>query len=193
MVDEAALRDWFCREILPLDGSLTRFIKRNWRVADDVADLRHDMYELLIKGAREGLPVSTRNYLFAVARNHLINRAKREQVVSFEVVADLETLAPHLEVFDAERGLIARDGLRRVHAGLQKLSPRVREIVRLRKIHGLSVHQTAERLGIGHDAVNHQLMMGMKALTDHMLGGSGRIVRPTAKSRQKHEKEEGVG
>ena len=29
----------------------------------------------------------------------------------------------------------------------------------------------------GKDAVNHQVMMGMKALADHMLGGAGRIVR----------------
>lgn len=177
MVDDEAIEDWFCREVLPLERSLTHFIRRNWRVADDVIDLRHDVYELAIAGARNGLPVRTRQYMFTVARNHLINQARRARIVSFDLVADLETIDRDIDMFEAERHLDARDALRQVLAGLEKLSPRVREIVQLRKIDGLTVKETAERLGIGKDAVNHQVMMGMKALADHMLGGSGRIVR----------------
>lgn len=79
----------------------------------------------------------------------------------------------------------ARDALRRVQEGLDKLSPRVREIVSLRKIDGLNVQETADQLGIGKDAVNHQVMMGMKALADHMLGGSGRIIRQKFRRREK--------
>ena len=72
----------------------------------------------------------------------------------------------------------ARDELRHVLTGLEKLSPRVRQIVELRKIEGLSSLETAQQLGISKDAVNGQLVMGMKAVANHMLGGSGRIVRP---------------
>ncbi|CAN5422360.1 RNA polymerase sigma factor [soil metagenome] len=178
MVDDKALEDWFCREVLPLERSLTHFIRRNWRVADDVVDLRHDVYELAITGGRAALPLNTRNYVFTIARNHLINRAKRERIVSFDLVADLETIDRDVDMFEAERHLSARETLRRFHEGLEKLSPRVREIVKLRKIDGLNVQETADRLGIGKDAVNHQVMMGMKALADFMLGGTGKIVRP---------------
>ena len=188
MVDDEALDEWFCREVLPLEGSLTRFIRRNWRVADDVMDLRHDVYELAFAGARKELPVNTRQYLFTVARNHLINSAKRARIVSFEHVADLETVDRDVDMFEAERHMTARDGLRRVLAGLEKLSPRVREIVELRKIEGLTPQETADRLGIGKDAVNGQLVMGMKALANHMLGGSGRIVRPRYGMRGRGEK-----
>lgn len=177
MVDDEAIEDWFCREVLPLERPLTHFIRRNWRVADDVIDLRHDVYELAIAGARKGLPMLTHQYMLTVARNHLINQAKRARIVSFDLVADLETVDRDIDMFEAERHLEARDALRQVVAGLEKLSPRVREIVQLRKIEGLTVKETAERLGIGKDAVNHQVMMGMKALADHMLGGTGRIVR----------------
>lgn len=178
MVDDEALDQWFCREVLPLEPSLTRFIRRNWRVADDVMDLRHDVYEFAFAGARKELPVNTQQYLFTVARNHLINSAKRARIVSFEHVADLETVAGDIDILQAERHLTARDSLRRALAGLEKLSPRVREIVELRKIEGLTPQETADRLHIGKDAVNGQLVIGMKALANHMLGGSGRIVRP---------------
>lgn len=185
MVEDEALNDWFCQKVLPLEGSLTRFIRRNWRIADDVIDLRHDIYELAFTGARRGLPVCTRRYVFTVARNHLINSARRAQVVSFELVADLETIDRDVDFLEAERHLAAREGLRRVVAGLEKLSPRVREIVELRKIEGLTPKETADRLGIGKDAVNGQLVMGMKALADHMRGGSGKVVRPRYDARGK--------
>lgn len=177
MDKDAAVREWFCREVLPLEPSLLRFIRRNWPVADDATDLMHDVYELAITGARSAIPHHTPGYLFTVARNHLINRAKRARIVSFDLVADLETVVADVDMFEAERQLHARDALRRVQAGLERLSPRVREIVLLRKLEGLDVAETSARLGIGKDAVNHQLAMGMKALADYMLGGTGKIVR----------------
>lgn len=177
MVSDDEIRDWFREEVLPLERSLTSFIRRNWRVADEVMDLRHDVYELAIAGARGGIPASTRQYLFTVARNHLINRAKRARIVSFELVADIEMVDREVDMFEAERHLGAREALRMVQDGLAKLTPRVREIMQMRKIEGLSVAETAERLGIGSDAVRQQTVFGMRALTDHMMGGAGRIVR----------------
>ena len=186
---DAAIREWFCREVLPLEPSLSRFIRRNWPAADDTKDLLHDVYELAITGARSAIPQNTPGYLFAVARNHLINRAKRARIVSFELVADLETVVVERDMFEAERQLHARDALRRAQAGIEKLSPRVREIVLLRKVEGLDVAETSERLGIGKDAVNHQLAMGMKALADHMLGGAGKIVRRRYSARRAERSE----
>lgn len=177
MVDLGELDAWFQREVLPLERSLVHFVRRNWRVEDDVMDFTHDIYELVYAGARKGLPISSRQYVFTVARNHLINKARRARIVSFELVADLETLDHLVDPLEAEGQLEARDALRHVQAGFEKLSPRVREIVWLRKVYGFNAQETAERLGIGHDAVHHQLMLGMKALTDHMLGGTGKIVR----------------
>ncbi|MGC4110315.1 MAG: sigma-70 family RNA polymerase sigma factor [Nocardioides sp.] len=187
MIDDDLLEAWFCQEVLPLERSLTNFIRNNWRVPEEVPDLRHDVYELVIAGARRGLPTSTRHYLFTVARNHLINRAKRARIVSFDLVADLEMVERDIDLLATERHLSAREALRQVQLGLEKLSPRVREIVWLRKIEGLNVAETAARLGIGKDAVNHQVMMGMKALADHMLGGSGKVVRPPRPTRLKRE------
>jgi len=183
MIGEEAIEDWFCREVLPLERSLTHFIRRNWRVEDDVIDLRHDVYELAIASARNALPGNTRALLYTIARNHLINRAKRERIVSFDLVADLETIEQDVDLFATERQLTARDALRRVYAGMELLSPRVREIVHLRKFEGLGTQETADRLGVGVDAVKQQLRLGIQALADFMLGGSGKIVRPQFKRR----------
>jgi RNA polymerase sigma-70 factor (ECF subfamily) len=178
VVDEPTLNAWFCEEVLPLERALTSFIRRNWRVGDDVADLRQDIYERALTGARAGIPTHTRQYLFSVARNHLINGAKRAQVVSIELVADMSLLEVGLDDFQTERQLSAREELRQAQRGLDQLPRRCREIVWLRKVEGLTTRETAERLGVSHDTVEKQITQGMRALVDFMLGGSGRIRRP---------------
>jgi RNA polymerase sigma-70 factor (ECF subfamily) len=183
MVDEETLNLWFCREVLPLERALTSFIRRNWRISADVTDLRQDIYERALAGARAEIPAHTRHYLFTVARNHLINQAKRAQVVSIELVADMSSMERQFEGFASDRQLSARDELRRTQQGLDRLPARCREVVWLRKVEGLSTRETAERLGIGTDTVEKQITHGMRALADFMLGGDGKIRRPFAARR----------
>jgi len=180
MLDDAALHRWFCQEVLPLEASLTRYIRRNWRAADDVADIRQEVYESALTGARSGIPASTSAYVHTIARNALINRFRRSQVVSFELVADLDGSGGQLEIFAEERGVIARDELRRALEGLNRLPPRCREVVRLRKVEGYTTRETADRLGVTLHTVERQLTLGMRALVDFMLGGSGKIDRKAA-------------
>ena len=184
MVDDQRLNRWFCDAVLPLEAALTRFIRRNWSDDSDVVDLRQEIYERALVGARAAIPTHTRQYLYTVARNHLINRARREQIVSFELVADMSSFDRGFDAFGAERELSARDELRRAMAGLNQLPPRCREVVVLRKVDGLTTKETAERLGISINTVEKQMTQGMRALVDHMLGGSGKIHRPAALRRR---------
>jgi RNA polymerase sigma-70 factor (ECF subfamily) len=178
MVDEATLNRWFATEVLPLERALTGFINCNWRMSADVTDLRQDIYERALTGARAGIPVHTRHYLFTVARNHLINQARRGRVVSIELVADTSALEAEPAEFGVEQQLSAREELRRTQRGLEQLPPRCREVIWLRKVEGLSTRETAERLGVTVDTVEKQTTQGMRALVDFMLGGNGKIRRP---------------
>jgi RNA polymerase sigma factor (sigma-70 family) len=187
MTDETALKAWFCREILPLEPALIRFIRRNWRNESDISDLRQEVYERVLEGASRSLPLQAKPFLFTVARNHLINSAKRAQIISFEVVQDLESSTVAMDTMTPDRHLTARDELRRVQAGLDRLPPRCREVVRLRKVEGLSTREVAARLGVGVDTVEQQTVHGMRALVDFMLGGSGKIQRGAAARRGKSE------
>src|SRR3546814_5605231 len=90
MVDDDALNAWFVREVLPLERALTSYIRRNWRVPEDVFELRQDIYENALIGARRGLPQNARPYVYTVARNHLINHAKRAR--SEEHTSELQSL-----------------------------------------------------------------------------------------------------
>lgn len=187
MIDDATLKAWFFREVFPLEAALTRYIRRNWRNESDVADLRQEIYARVYSAARERLPLQTKPFLFTTARNHLINLARRAQVVSIELVADLESSFVVVDAVTPDRHLTARDELRRVQAALDRLPPRCREVVVLRKIEGLSTKAVAARLNIGVDAVEQQMVHGMRALVDFMMGGSGKIRRPPARKRRPAE------
>ena len=168
MIDDQALKEWFCREVLPLERALSAFIRRNWRDAADVVDLRQDIYERVLLEARHGLAAQAGQFVYTVARNHLINRAKRARIVSFDVVADLDAISGN-DVPDPERQLLAREELRRIQVGLEQLPPRCREVVLLRKIRGLSARETANELGIGVDTVEKQMTLGHLKLSIPML------------------------
>lgn len=190
MVEDQVLRAWFCREVLPLEPRLMAYIARNWRAQDELADLRQEIYERVLTGASRGLPLLAAPYLFTTARNHLISRARRAQIISFELVADPEAVVSEADVLTPERHASGREELQRVQQGLEQLPRRCREILWLRKVQHMSSRAVAEKLGISVDVVDHQTSFGLRALVDFMLGGSGRIARGTrrpAKLRQVNE------
>ena len=88
-----ALDRWFVDEVLPLEPALMRMLRRHWRRADDIADLRQEVYTRVYESAgRDGLPSNTGAYVFRSARNLLIDQARRARVISFDLVAELEEL-----------------------------------------------------------------------------------------------------
>jgi RNA polymerase sigma-70 factor (ECF subfamily) len=183
LIDNDDLKAWFCEEVLPLEPALMRFIRRHWRVAEDVVDIRQDVYARVLEAASRALPANAAGYVFTTAKNALINRARRASVISIDVVADIQEVAADGDWLTPERHVAGREALRRLARGMDMLPPRCREIIRLRKVEGLSTREVANCLGIGVDAVQQQTMLGMRALTDFMLGGDGRIRRPIKKSR----------
>jgi len=185
LTKEDALRAWFCQEVLPLERSLTAFIRRNWRTASEVCDLRQDIYERVLEGARSGIPTVASAYVYTVARNHLISLARRERIVSMDYVADMEALPTHDDPLTPERYASSREELRRVQSGLDNLPVRCREIISMRKVEGLSSREVAQRLGIGIDAVDKQTSTGMRALVDFMRGGEGKVHRPIRAKRER--------
>lgn len=185
MVDDRELRDWFCREVLPLERPLTRFIRRNYSRIDDVVDIRQEVYAAALKGAHREVPTNTSAYVFAIARNNLINRSRRDHVVSFELAADMEALGQEFEIDDLDRHLVARDELRRALKGIRQLPARCAQVVHLRKVEGYSTKETADHLGVTTHTVERQLTLGMRALADYMLGGSGTVRRELGRTNAK--------
>lgn len=170
MTDASDLDAWFVAEVLPLEAALTRFIRRNWTDQDEVTDLRQEVYARVYDGGRRGRPLQTRPFVFAAARNLLIDRARRARVVRIETVTDLEALHVPMDEAPADRRLIAREELKRLQEALDRLPPRCRQVVQMRKIEGVSQREVARRMGITEDTVERQVSNGVRALAEALFG-----------------------
>jgi RNA polymerase sigma-70 factor (ECF subfamily) len=168
-VNAAALEEWFVREVLPLEAMLMQFLRHNWRDKSDIEDMRQEIYIRVCEAAEREIPKSAKSFLFATARNLLIDMARKESVVPIEAVADMESLGIELDTPSPDRSAIAKDELRKLQNALDKLPPRHREAVVLGRIEGLSGREIASRMGIAETTASQHLKLGMHALTDLYL------------------------
>lgn len=177
------LSAWFVDQVLPLEGVLERYLRRNWRDAGEIADLRQEVYARVFDGCAQRRPESAQAFVLSTARNLLIDRARRAQIVSIETFADMDALAPTVDELSPERHLAARSELRLLQLALNLLPARCREVIELRKIEGLSQREVASRMGITEDTVERQVSKGVRALALALqttgLGGDG-ASRPAA-------------
>lgn len=164
------LRAWFVREVVPLEPELMQYLQHNWRNRSDIVDLRQEVYARVFDAARTQIPERTRQFVFTTARNLLINRVLHEQIVPIEAVADLEALEIAKDAPDPERSVIAREELRRLQVALDRLPPRCREAIVLRKIENLSIHEITQRMGVSEKTVKTHLTNGVRALTEALYG-----------------------
>jgi RNA polymerase sigma-70 factor (ECF subfamily) len=163
------LDNWFVCEVLPLEPALVRYLRRNCREEDEIADLRQEVYVRLYEAAGQKRPDLIKPFVFATARNLLIDRARRAHIVSIEAFSDLDMLDLCVDELTPERHATGHEELLLLQAALEELPDRCREVVKLRKIDGLSQREVANHMGITEDTVEKQISKGMRALANAML------------------------
>jgi RNA polymerase sigma-70 factor (ECF subfamily) len=163
-------RAWFVRDVLPLEAALVQFLHHSWRNKEDIADLRQEIYVRVYEAARKQIPYPAKPFVFAVARNLLIDRIRRKHIVPIEIASDWEALNVAADEPSPDRSVIARDELDRLQAALDRLPPRCREAVVLGRIETLTRRQIAERMGISEATVTEHLTKGMRVLANILYG-----------------------
>lgn len=164
---------WFVDEVLVLEAALLGYLRRHWRDVEEIVDLRQETYARVYAAARRARPTHVKAFVFMTARNLMIDRARRAQVVSIDTIADFESLPVIVDEPNAEEQLSSRQELRALREALQKLPRRCREIVVMRKIQGRSQRDVANALGIAEGTVEKQIGKGIRKLADLLYGQGG--------------------
>lgn len=170
VVPSAEVKAWFVREILPLEAMLMRFLHKNWRNASDVEDLRQEVYAHVLKSAESTIPERCKPFVFATARNVLVDRLRKESIVPIDLAADLDLITVQDDTPGPERTTYARDTLRKLQLALDQLPPRSREALLLKRVEGLSRKEIAERMGIAEQSVGNHVQRAMLVLADLLYG-----------------------
>jgi RNA polymerase sigma-70 factor (ECF subfamily) len=167
---DEALEAWFIREIVAHEEALVRYLSRHWPKQNEIFDLRQEVYVRVYETARVARPLTPRAFLFTTARNLLVDRVRRQRIVSIDAVGDLEALNVLVDELSPERQLHARQELRRLTQAFDDLPPRCREAVWMRRVDELPQKEIAARLGITEKVVEKHITLGMRRLVDAMFG-----------------------
>jgi RNA polymerase sigma factor (sigma-70 family) len=158
------LDTWFKREILAHEASLVRYLFRAWPNRQEVFDLRQDIYVRVYEAAAKARPQTPKYFLFATARHLITDRIRRKRIVSIDAVGDLDALNVLIEEISPEQRISAHEELRRLAEAIDRLPPRCREVVWLRRVDEVPQKDVASRLGITQKVVEKHVMKGMKLL-----------------------------
>lgn len=169
---------WFAEEVQPHEPALRSWLRARFPALSDIDDLVQDTYARLFR-ARKTRPIEeARPYLFATARNAANTLCRRGKVVSFEALAETNALGVAEEARDPAESVAHKQELAMLAEAISVLPTRCRQILTLRKLHGLSHREIAARLGIAENTVNAQAALGVLRCREYLesrgLGQGGR-------------------
>jgi len=189
---QAPLDTWFEREILAHEGALVRYLTRIWPNRDEVHDLRQEIYIRVYEAAAKSRPHAAKSFLFTTARNLLADRIRRERIVSIEAVGDLEVLDVLIDEVSPERWLGARQELKRVAQAFDRLSPKCRRVLWMRRVEQLTQKEVASVLRVNEKTVEKHLAKGVRLIADYLFGSkSTSEATKTAAGEAQSERERG--
>lgn len=178
--------DWFAREVLPHEAALLRYLARVWPNPADIQDIRHDAYVRILENAARLKPTAPKSLLFTTARNLMIDRARRNQIVPIDLLEDLDSLNVLVDEVTPERRASIRQQLVNVTLAVNRLPEKCREVLWLCRVENLSQKQIAAKLGITAGTVEKQMARGARLLADFLSEPDTRE-KQTRKTRRSRE------
>jgi RNA polymerase sigma-70 factor (ECF subfamily) len=166
MPETDTLDNWFVREVLPHEAALLRYLARVWPDASEIQDIRHDAYVRILESAHRLRPTAPKALLFSIARNLIIDRARRSRIVPIDLLGDLDSLNVLVDEVTPERRASIRQQLVRVTAAVNRLPTRCREVLWLRRVEGCSQKEIAAKLGVSEGTVEKHMMHAARLLAD---------------------------
>ncbi len=166
--DRAARHAWFKSVVLPHEAALRRHVRRLSASGVDIDDIISEALIRAYTSADYTRIDNGRAFLFAVARNLLIDLARRRAVVSFDYMADLDKLNLADGAPSAETVVSARDEVRRLQQIVDALPPQCRRVFVMRRIDDLDLEEIAARLSLSVSTVEKHLSKAMALLTAGM-------------------------
>ncbi|WP_334184464.1 RNA polymerase sigma factor [Novosphingobium sp.] len=158
------------RLLLNERSSLTRLVQRIVGDMTATEDVTQSLW-LRVQRVDDHPPIlNKRAYLFRLAANLARDQARSERRRHglFEQGPLPEDIADDTPL--ADRQLLDREALQQLQESLAELSPRCREIVRLRRIENLSASEIAERLGISRQMVSRYIAQAMEHCLNRVTG-----------------------
>jgi RNA polymerase sigma-70 factor (ECF subfamily) len=157
---------WVSANVIPFEAELRAKLRRHCGSPAEVDDLIQDVYYRILKTEAVEHIREPKAFLMQTAKNILVDRFRRDAVVSIEAVANLEELDSVDSSPSTERVALARAELKWVLGLVANLPERCKQVFSARKIYGMSQNETAASLGISENIVEKEMMKGVKLVAE---------------------------
>ena len=158
------LKNWFASAILPHQAALARYLRRLCRSSSEVPDLVQETFVRVYESSTKSRPRFPKTFLFATARNLLIDQLRRDRVVSIDYTPTVTSVALPIDELSPERRLSALQDVQQLTRAFESLPERTRSVVWLRRVVGMSQREAAAILGIDEGALERHMTRGMRTL-----------------------------
>lgn len=160
---------WFAENVQVHEGALRSYLRGHFPALHDLDDVVQEAYRRMIETSRSRQVGHPKAYLFATARNAALDFFRKKRPVSLEEIPDSRRLAVLVEEAPGAPELIDHDQeLQLLAEAIEALPKRCRQVLKLRKIHGLGHEEIAARLGISRATVATQIGIGVRRCAEFM-------------------------
>ena len=173
------VKNWFASAILPHQAALTRYLRRVCRSPSEVPDLLQETLVRVYESATRSRPSFPKTFLFTTARNLLIDKVRRDRVVSIDYTRTTASLDLPIDELSPERRLAALQDLQQVTRAFEALPEKTKSVIWLRRVAGMSQRETASILRIEEGALEGHMTRGMRSLAKAIIV-NGRMKTTTA-------------
>lgn len=158
--------DWLTINFLPYEAELRSMLRRVCISAAEIDDvIQETCYRILVMPDL-GHVRTPKPFVFRTAKNIVLDRIRRDAVVSIETMANLDELEIADTAPSPDRVVFAREELKWVFGLISNLPDRCKSVFRARRVHGMSQNETAETLGLTDSVVEHEMMRGMRLMSE---------------------------
>jgi RNA polymerase sigma factor (sigma-70 family) len=158
---------WFAEEIDPHGPALRAYLRGSFPAVRDVDDVVQESF-LRVWQARLNQRVKfSKSFLFQVARHVAIDLVRRERISPITAVADVAILPVADERPGVAQQACLHEELEFLIRALDSLPVRLREVIVLRRIDGLSQKEIADQLGLSELTVQTHIVRGLRRLEDY--------------------------
>jgi len=157
--------DSMAETALPSYAELRGFFRRRVVCSHEADDLTQETYARVLRWTPPRMIKEPRSALFRIARNLLVDRARRASRDCMETLNDKFELRATTGLTTTD-SVEARERLALVRAAIEALPKRCREVFILSRFGGLSYAQIADHFGIAPSTVEKHMIRAIAACRD---------------------------
>jgi len=154
---------------LPHEPTLRAWLRSRFPSLADGDDVVQEAYVRLIRARRQREVEDTKSYLFAVARNVVLDLFRRNSARPTIASSDYERSSVMDERTGVAESICNSQEFEILKQAIDALPVRCREIMTLQKIQGLSNQEIAQKLEVSVNTVNAQVVIGLARCRRYLL------------------------